>query len=312
MASIVAGFTGTGRARIFLYAESVMPMNLTHLRAFHSVAAEGSFVPAAARLRVSQPTLSEQVRALERGYGVALFDRRGRRIELTPLGERLHEISRRLFDLADEAEQCVSDARHLRTGRLRVGADSPAYAMPLLAAMREQLPGVQATLSTGTAGRVLADLLAHRIDVAYIGNVEPDPRLVAWPLWQTTLVATVHGRHAWARRRRITAAELVGARLVIREPGSMTRRTFERALAGTGLATGEILEVDSREAVLAAAAFGLGVGLVAEDEMTDATRLVRLRVDGLALDLTEYLVCLAERRDLTVVRAACDLARSLA
>jgi aminoethylphosphonate catabolism LysR family transcriptional regulator len=289
-----------------------MPINLTHLRAFHAVAAQGSFVRAAAHLHVSQPTLSEPVKALERGYGVLLFERRNRRTLLTPLGERIYEISRRLFDLEVEAEQCMADAERLRVGRLRVGADSPAYAMPLLAAVAERFPGVDTTLSTGNAARVLADVHGHRADVAYIANVEPDPRLVSWPLWQTTLVAIVAPGHRWARRNRITAEELVGVRLVTREPGSMTRRTFEQALAGVRLSPGDILEVDSREAVLAAAAFGVGVGLVAEDELPDDTRLVRLHVDGLPLNITEYLVCLAERRDLTVVRAACELALSVA
>jgi aminoethylphosphonate catabolism LysR family transcriptional regulator len=289
-----------------------MPINLTHLRAFHAVATEGSFVRAAARLRLRQPTLSEQVKALERGYGVLLFDRRGRRTELTVLGERLHEISRRLFDLAAEAESCLADAKELRTGLLRVGTDSPAYAMPLLAAMRERLPGVRTTLSTGNGGRVQADLLAHRVDVAYVSEVVADPRLVSWPLFHTTLVAVVGAGHPWARRRRIKAPELVGARLLLREPGSMTRRTFERALAEASLSLGDWLEMDSREAVLAAAAFGVGVGVVAEDEVPDGNRLVRLRVDGLGLAMTEYLACLAERRDLTLVRTACELALSLA
>jgi aminoethylphosphonate catabolism LysR family transcriptional regulator len=287
-------------------------MNLNHLRAFHAVAAEGSFVRAAARLHVRQPTLSEQVKALERGYGVLLFDRRGRRTELTPLGERLFEISRRLFDLETEAESCVTSAKQLRTGLLRVGTDSPAYAMPFLAAMRERLPGVRTTLATGNGGRVQADLLAHKVDVAYIGNVVADPRLVSWPLFHTNLVAVVGAGHQWARRRRITARELVGARLLMREPGSMTRRTFEQALADVELSLGDWLEVDSREAVLAAAAFGVGVGLVAEDEVPEGNRLVRLRIDGLRLAITEYLVCLAERRDLTLIRAACELALSLA
>ncbi len=92
----------------------------------------------------------------------------------------------------------------------------------------------------------------------------------------------------------------------------MTWRTFEGALAKTSLVLSDVLEVDSREAVLAAAAFGVGVGIVAEDELPTDTQLTGLRIDGLDLTITEHLVCLAERRDLTVVRAARDLALSLA
>ena len=174
-----------------------MPINPIHLRAFHAVAAHGGFVRAAARVGVSQPTLSEQVRALERAHGVLLFERHGRRTALTPLGERLCAISRRLLDLEAEAELCLTDAEQLGAGRLRVAADSPTYAMPLLAAIAERFPGIHTTLSTGNAGRVLADLHAHRADIAYIANVEPDPRLVSWPLFRTSLVAVVAPGHRW-------------------------------------------------------------------------------------------------------------------
>lgn len=289
-----------------------MPINLIHLRAFHAVAAHGGFVRAAARIGVSQPTLSEQVRALERAHGVLLFERHGRRTALTPLGERLYAISRRLVDLEAEAELCLTDAEQLGAGRLRVAADSPAYAMPLLAAIAERFPGIHTTLSTGNAGRVLSDLHAHRADIAYIANVEPDPRLLSWPLFRTSLVAVVAPGHSWERRGHISAEELAAVRLVTREPGSMTWRTFEGALAKTSLVLSDVLEVDSREAVLAAAAFGVGVGIVAEDELPTDTQLTGLRIDGLDLTITEHLVCLAERRDLTVVRAARDLALSLA
>ncbi len=252
------------------------------------------------------------MRALERAHGVLLFERHGRRTALTPLGERLHAISRRLFDLEAEAELCLTDAEQLRAGRLRVAADSPAYAMPLLAAVAERFPGVHTTLSTGNAGRVLTDLHAHRADIAYVANVEPDPRMVSWPLFHTSLVAVVAPGHPWEQRGQITAGELAAVRLVTREPGSMTRQTFQHALAKTQLVLTDVLEVDSREAVLAAAAFGVGVGLVAEDELPTNAQLTGLRIEGLELTITEHLVCLAERRDLTVVRAACDLALSLA
>jgi LysR family transcriptional regulator, low CO2-responsive transcriptional regulator len=287
-------------------------LNLTHLRAFHWVAVEGSFVAAAGRLRVSQPTLSEQVKAIERGYGVLLFDRRGRRLELTSLGRRLYEISQRLFDTVEEAQRCVAEARQLHVSQLRVGADSPVYAMPLLAAMREHLPGVRTTLTTGSTARVLADLLERHVDVAYLGNLEPDPQLVSWPLWRTRLVAVVGTTHPWADRQQVDAAELAHTRLVLREPGATTRRVLDEAFAATRLPITDALEVDTRDGVLMAVAAGLGVGLVAEDELTAATRLTRLGINGLTLDLTEYLVCRTERRDLTVVRAACDLARALA
>jgi len=288
-----------------------MPINLVHLRAFHAVAAEGSFVRAAARLGVSQPTLSEQVRTLERTHQVQLFDRRGRRTELTAVGERLHEITRRMFDLVSEGERCLQDAAGLRVGQLHIAADSPGYAMPLLAALAEEYPGIRTSLSTGNAAKVLADLYAYRADVAYVCEVEPDPRLVSWPLFHTSVIAVVGPGHPWAGRTTIQAADLVACRLVTREPGSITRKVFRRELDRAGLEVSDVLEVDSREAVMAAARVGVGVGLVAEDELPDDSSLTRLRIRPFDLTITEYLACLAERQAFTVIRAACELALSI-
>lgn len=298
-----------------------MPINLIHLRAFHTVAAHGSFVRAADALHVSQPTLSEQVKALEHRYGSQLFERRGRQIMLTPLGEDLYALSLRLFDIEAQAEHLLASSDEVRVGRLRVASDSPGYAMPLLAAMARDHPGVETSLSTGNADRVLAALHAYRADIAYIANVSADPRLTSWPLLRTNLVAIVSPEHVWSRRSQVTADELVKARVVLREPGSMTRHIFAQALTEARLTVDDVIEVDSREAVMAAAAFGVGVGLVAEDEIAgppdrphgvNDTKLVSLRIDGLKLDITEYLVCLADRASLPIVRTACQLALTLA
>ena len=79
-------------------------MNLTQLRAFHVVAQERSFTKAAGAAHVSQPTLSGQVKALEETYRVRLFERRGRGVQLTELGQNLHALTQRLFTIEGEAQ----------------------------------------------------------------------------------------------------------------------------------------------------------------------------------------------------------------
>src|SRR5437660_1390161 len=102
-------------------------MNYARLRSFHAVACEAGFTRAAARLGVSQPTLSAQVKALEEEFGVALFARRGRGVEATELGRALLDVTRRLFAVEEEAGELLSRARGLATGELRIGADSPYH-----------------------------------------------------------------------------------------------------------------------------------------------------------------------------------------
>ncbi len=282
-------------------------MNHAQLRAFHAVASERSFTRAAGALHVTQPTLSGQVKALEQTYGVRLFDRRGRKVVPTELGRDLLELTRRLFTLEAEAEHLLSAARGLSLGHLRIGADAPYHVTQALSAFTRRYPGLQLSLTVGNSAELARDLLEHKIDVAILANVTGDARFHARPLRRDRLVAFVARTHPWARRRRLDLAELGSQRLVLREQGSATRRIFETAMARRGLVIGESLDMNSREAVRETVAAGLGIGVVSASEFGRDPRLRALQISGEDLDMTEYVVCLAERRDTRLVRAFLDL-----
>ncbi len=284
-------------------------MSITHaqLRAFHAVAGEGSFTRAAEALHVTQPTLSAQVKSLEENYGVLLFDRRGRRVEPTELGRQLLAITRRYFGLESEAEQLLAAMRALSGGHLRVGADAPQHVMAALSAFHRKYPGVRLSLSIGNSDEVLHQLLDHRSDVAIIADLQEDPRLLARPLRRDHLIAFVERAHPWAERGAIGLAELASRRVILREIGSTTRRAFEAAIAAAGIRIDEVLEIGSREGVREAVAAGLGVGIVSAFEFGHDERLRALAIDGIDIEMMEYVACLADRRDLRMVRAFLDI-----
>jgi len=278
-------------------------MNHAQLRAFHAVASEGSFTRAAAALHVTQPTLSGQVKALEEGFGVRLFDRRGRKVAPTELGRELLALTRRLFALEAEAEQLLSAARGLSKGHLRIGADAPYHVTAALAAFTRKYPGIQLSLTVGNSAELARDLREHKIDVAVLANIAGEPSFFARPLRRDRLVAFVARSHPWAKRRRLELGELCSQRLVLREQGSATRHVLETALARRGLVLGEVLDMNSREAVRETVAAGLGVGVVSASEFGRDPRVKPLQLTGEDLAMTEYIVCLAERRELRLVRA---------
>jgi aminoethylphosphonate catabolism LysR family transcriptional regulator len=284
-------------------------MSIAHsqLRAFHAVASEGSFTRAAAALHVTQPTLSAQVKALEETYGALLFDRRGRRVQPTELGEQLLAVTRRYFNLETEAEQLLAATRGLRGGHLRVAADAPQHVMAALSAFNRAYPGVRLSLSIGNSDEVLHQLLDHRSDIAIIADLAPDERLFARPLRRDRLIAFVERGHPWTRRGAIALHELARHRLILRETGSTTRRAFEAALGRARIQAADILEIGSREGVREAVAAGLGIGIVAAFEFGHDERLQALPIAGPAIETVEYVACLADRRQLRLVRAFLDL-----
>jgi aminoethylphosphonate catabolism LysR family transcriptional regulator len=281
----------------------------SQLRAFHAVATEGSFTKAAQLLNVTQPTLSGQVRALEERFGVRLFDRRRRRIEVTDIGRNLLDITFRMFSLELEAVQVLGAAHALKRGHLRIGADAPYHSVPFLSAFHRRYPDLRLSMTMGNTKSLLDDLLDQRCDVAIAANVVTDARIFAIPFRQDHFIAFVDRAHPWARRRSVKLGELSGQRLLLREPSSNTRQTFDAAIAKAGVAVREILEIGSREAIKEAVAAGLGVGIIADSELGDDLRLKALPFDGKPITSTEYVACLQERKQSPLVKAFLDVVR---
>ena len=282
-------------------------MNYLHLRAFHAVATHGSFTRAAAALNVTQPTISDQIKALEGRYEVKLFERHSRRVELTELGRALHDVTRRQFKLEADAEQLLLTAKGLTHGRLRVAAGAPHLVVPLLGSFKRRHPGIQLSLQFGNSEVVLRSLFDRHCDVIMLPDIGDDSRLHALPFRRDRLIAFVEAGHPWSTRRSITLADLNGEALVLREQGSRTRAVFEAAMARTGTVMGETLEIGSREGVREAVAAGLGIGIVSEGELGVDPRLHAVAIREAGLEVTEYAACLAERRSVRVVAAFFDL-----
>lgn len=278
-----------------------MPISHAHLRSFHAVATHGSFTRASEMLNITQPTLSGQVKELEERYGTKLFIRHGRRIELTDIGKSAFNITRLIFRHEEEVEHLLQSARALTSGLLRVGADSPYIATPLLAQFQRLYPGIQISIQYGNSQQLMAWIVSRSCDVAFMPNIpQEDERLYSIPLPPGRLVVFVNQDHDWAERRSVTIEELVTQRIVLREKGSRTRSIFEEAVARAGQLLPDVMEISGREGVREAVAAGFGVGIVAENELVADSRLRALPVSNAELAHAEYVVCLQEMRNLRV------------
>lgn len=278
-------------------------MNLTALRAFHAVAVEGGFRRAAQRLKVTQPAVSAQIKALETGYGVELLVRTGRGVVLTELGRELLDGAQRLFALEGDLDQLLRAAETLARGTLRLGCDHPQSAMPLLRRFTAAHPAVTVRLITGNSARTLADVLEGRSDAAVVLLATPHEALVARTLGRDRLALMVPRGHPWQRRRTLPLEALAGLELIAREPGSGTRALLDRALQAAGITVRVVLELGSREALREAVAEGLGVGVVFRGEAGQDRRVRAVPLSGPGVEVPVSLVLRRERRQLRLCRA---------
>jgi len=281
-------------------------MTPSQLRAFHLVAESGSFSAAARDSGLSQPNLSGQVTALEKAYGIRLFDRRGRSVVPTETGRQLQGITSRLFAVQEEAQALLEGEQTLTRGHLRIAADSAHHVVPIMAALKTRAGALTFALSIDNSAIVLERLLRHEADVAVMAKSVSDPRLHAIRLRVDRLVLFVPTGHALAKRRNTPLAALGDQELVLRERGSITREVLEQAMAAADIRPGSIVDVQSREGVREAVAAGFGIGAIFASELGDDRRFRPVAVSDADLAVAEYAVCLQERRRTALVRAFMD------
>lgn len=287
-------------------------MRYVQLRAFHHVAVCGGFSRAAEELGLTQPAMSDQVRKLEEEYDVLLFNRHKKQVFLTPQGEKLLEITRRMFDNEHQALELLSEQRALRSGTLRIMADSAHHLLHILASFRERYPGVRISVRAGNTESVLAALNAYEADIGVLGDVPESRDLNALRLNVTPIVAFSALTHPAAKRPSLRLADLETLPLVLRENGSKTRRKLEDAANAAGLSLIPAIEAEGREAVREIVASGAGIGFVSEAEFGADARLVRIPLEDAGnLTMEEALVCLRERKGGKLIQAFFQIAREL-
>ncbi|HEX5971053.1 MAG TPA: LysR substrate-binding domain-containing protein [Gemmatimonadaceae bacterium] len=272
-----------------------MALNLHHLRVFARVAEEGGFTRAARAMRLSQPAVSKAVRELERQTGVPLFERAGRATRLTGPGEALFARARELFAVERSAEEELRALRGLSGGVLRVGASTTVATyllFPYLARFREANPGVELRVSSANTRAIARALLERRLDVALVEGPVRHARIEVVPWREDELVLITPPTHRLAAKRSIELRALSGEPLIVREPGSGTRRVAERALAAHDVSPRVTLQLGSTEAIKQAVAAGLGVAFVSRFAVEEQVKLgriaaVRVREAALRRMLTE-------------------------
>ncbi|MBM09397.1 MAG: LysR family transcriptional regulator [Magnetovibrio sp.] len=283
----------------------------TQLRTFYAVAREGSFTAAADALHISQPTLSSQIQNLEALYGVELFRRHGRGVELTETGKQLMEIAHRIVSNQEEAITFLKAVNGLEAGRLRIGAVGSYQAAEILAAFHQDYPGIHVSLNFGNSSEILNDVIDYRVDIGIIGRQTDDAALYTMHYSDPQPIIIVPKSHRWSAQNSIKLSELAGEEMIRREYGSLTRHAFESALAREKITVNYVMEISSKDGVIAAVAQNIGIGVISEEEHIPEQYICPLQISDITLRMQVIIVCRAERRKSHLIKPFFDVATSL-
>ncbi|MGF1482590.1 MAG: LysR family transcriptional regulator [Cyanophyceae cyanobacterium] len=281
---------------------SDIPFTLDQLRILKAIAAEGSFKRAADSLYVSQPAVSLQVQNLEKQLNVPLFDRGGRRAQLTEAGHLLLSYGEKIIALCQETRRAIEDLQNLQGGTLIVGASQTTgtYLIPrMIGLFRQKYPDVAVQLQVHSTRRTSWGVANGQVDLAIIGGEVPaelQDTLEIIPYAEDELALILPAMHPLAKVDTIQKEDLYRLNFIALDSQSTIRKVIDQVLTRCNINTKRLkieMELNSIEAIKNAVQSGLGaafVSITAIDKELQMEILHRARIEGVEVRRTLSLI----------------------
>lgn len=288
-------------------------MDLRRLRYFLAVADHGSMAKAADVLDVAQPTLSQQIRALERDLGSVLFDRTGRGMQLTEAGRVLRNHALPLIAQSEAARAAIAELEGAAAGELRIGVIptfNTAFLPRVVAQFTQRYPGVHLIVEEATAHAVETGIVAGQYDLG-VAFAPPDhAELGVKILFEERLALIATRNHPLASSRSVPLSSLADIPLVLLTRAFATRRLLDRAIEGRVKLRVRV-EMNSIEALLALVRAGVAPTVLADKSLGAPRDLAIVPIGPQVIRRKAALLWPIHRYNTAATRAFLDLARQL-
>lgn len=257
-------------------------MTLDQLRIFLAVVEHLHFTRAAEALYITQPAVSAAIQSLEEEYGVKLFHRIGRRIEIADAGKLLQVEAQKILDSVTMTERGLRELNNLQRGELKLGTSLTIgnYWLPdKISSFKRQYPGIFVNCTLGNAEEICEGTATGMFDLGLVtGEVKPSLKncLEQEVVGSDRLQIVVGKSHPWFERIEIPASELPTTAWVMRESGSGAQQMFEQSLQKWGIDPSQlnvILVLNSSEMVKAVVESGVGAAAIPELMVTKEIQL---------------------------------------
>ncbi len=225
-------------------------MTIRHLKIFIEVVDSGKMSAAAARLFISQPTVSQAIRELEEHYGGLLFERLSKKLYITAKGKRLLSHARNVVKQFDDMEEMMLQGNYVE--KIRIGATNTVGSCILgevIKNFREMNPHIEIYSYVNNTKDVEERLLKSELDIGIVEGKVKSPDLISIPEVNDFLVLVCSTKHAFAKKGVVKLEELGYESFAMREQGSGTRELFERYMSDKGMPIRIAFEANSSDAI---------------------------------------------------------------
>lgn len=270
-------------------------MTIRHMVIFRSVCENGyNSTKAAEVLHMTQPAVSLAIKELEQYYGVHLFDRIGRRLQITDAGQHFLQYAIHISDLFSDMETVLRDWDS--KGILRIGASitiGSQFLPSYVKAFSKICPGIDVRVTVEQTERLEQKILANELDCALIEGVAHDTNIVSEAYMEDHLSVICGADKGWTQGQNITIEEFEKQRFLLREKGSGTRDVFDRIIAQAGINVVPAWEAMSTTALVNAAINGLGISVLPHRMILPALKqglLCTVKVQDLIFSRNFYII----------------------
>jgi len=277
-------------------------IDIVKLETFIYAAQSLSFSEAAKQLNLSQPTVSYQIKSLEKELGVSLFLRSGSNLQLTEAGRLLLPRARQIFHQSNEMEELLSSLQDGVVGELRLACSTTAgkYILPQLAArFCQRYPGIRVSILRCNPEGATTLLQENEANLGVVSSEVQDHNFEYQEFFEDVITLIVPREHPWALRRAIEPEELIHEPIIMREPCSGTRKVMLSELAKHDIGLDDLdifMELGNAEAIVRTVAAGYAVSFVST--LASACPLERghvVNVDVLGMNMRRKVYMMRKR-----------------
>lgn len=272
-----------------------MHLTLRQIEVFNAVARHQNYTRAAEELHLSQPAVSMQIRQLEEGIGLPLFEQVGKQMHLTDAGDQMYIYGREIAGLLDEAEIVFEAIKGVKHGTLTISVATTAshFATRLLAEFAKQHEGIIISLDVTNRQALRRQLENNEPDLVIMGQPPEGVDVEATAFMENPLVMIAPADHPLIGKKKIQLSHFANENFVVREPGSGTRGATQRFFDEHGVPFNTGIEMTSNEAIRQAVEAGLGLGIVSIHTLElelETRRLNILDVQGFPIKRHWYVI----------------------
>lgn len=249
----------------------MLPFTLQQLRIFKAVATEKNFTKAAELLYLSQPSLSKQIKKLEKNLDTTLLNRENNKLSLTESGKMFLQYSERILYLCEESCRALIDLRNGERGQLRVGASQTigTYFMPqVLAMFAQNYPQINIKVQVNSTRFIAKNIINNKIDIAVVGGEIPTQlkkNLFVEDFVEDEFSLIISKLHPFAIKKNITKHDLYNLNFITLNSNSTIRKFIDNILIKNQIEINQlkiIMQLNSIEGIKTAVSLGVGAAFV--------------------------------------------------